>query len=127
MVAKPTRPTHKIAIQLHLVAESCTICSYRSRRPVRKLFGYTLVCLECSTDETHGSVPSGRGSSLSSATLSTRVRTVARRTPDRNTHCRRDPIYCLGTPSSLHGLAEHPGRFPTVFASAAYDGRLENK
>jgi hypothetical protein len=27
--------THKIAIQLHLVAESCTICSSRSRRPVR--------------------------------------------------------------------------------------------
>jgi hypothetical protein len=26
-----------IAIQLHLVAESCTICSSRSRRPVRKL------------------------------------------------------------------------------------------
>jgi hypothetical protein len=29
--------THKIAIQLHLVAESCIICSSRSRRPVRKL------------------------------------------------------------------------------------------
>jgi hypothetical protein len=28
---------YKIAIQLHLVAESCTICSSRSRRPVRKL------------------------------------------------------------------------------------------
>jgi hypothetical protein len=26
------------------VAESCTICSSRSRRPVRKLLGYTLVC-----------------------------------------------------------------------------------
>jgi hypothetical protein len=35
--AKRTRLTHKIAIQLHLVAESCTICSSRSRRPVRKL------------------------------------------------------------------------------------------
>jgi hypothetical protein len=35
MVAKLTRLTHKIAIQLHLVAESCTICSSRSRRPVR--------------------------------------------------------------------------------------------
>jgi hypothetical protein len=35
--AKLTRLTHKIAIQLHLVAESCTICSSRSRRPVRKL------------------------------------------------------------------------------------------
>jgi hypothetical protein len=32
-----TRLTHKIAIQLHLVAESCTICSSLSRRPVRKL------------------------------------------------------------------------------------------
>jgi hypothetical protein len=31
--------THKIAIQLHLVSESCTICSSRSRRPVRKLLG----------------------------------------------------------------------------------------
>jgi len=37
MVAKLTRPTHKIAIQLHFVAESCTICRSRSRRPVRKL------------------------------------------------------------------------------------------
>jgi hypothetical protein len=37
MVAELTRLTHKIAIQLHLVAESCTICSLRSRRPVRKL------------------------------------------------------------------------------------------
>jgi hypothetical protein len=37
MAAKLTRLTHKIAIQLHLVAESCNICSSRSRRPVRKL------------------------------------------------------------------------------------------
>jgi hypothetical protein len=37
MAAKLTRLTHKIAIQLHLVAESCIICSSRSRRPVRKL------------------------------------------------------------------------------------------
>jgi len=29
--------THKIEIQLDLVAESCTICSSRSRQPVRKL------------------------------------------------------------------------------------------
>jgi hypothetical protein len=35
-VAKLTRLTQKIAIQLHLVAESCTICSSRSRRPARK-------------------------------------------------------------------------------------------
>jgi hypothetical protein len=37
MAAKLTRLTYKIAIQLHLVAESCTICSSLSRRPVRKL------------------------------------------------------------------------------------------
>jgi len=37
MGAKLTRQTHKIAIQLHLVAERCTTCSSRSRRPVRKL------------------------------------------------------------------------------------------
>jgi hypothetical protein len=37
ITAKLTRLTDKIAIQLHLVAESCTICSSRSRRPVRKL------------------------------------------------------------------------------------------
>jgi hypothetical protein len=37
MAAKLIILTHKIAIQLHLVAESCTICSSRSRRPVRKL------------------------------------------------------------------------------------------
>jgi hypothetical protein len=44
MVAKLTRLTHRIAIKLHRVTESCTICSSRSRRPVLKLFGYTLVC-----------------------------------------------------------------------------------
>jgi hypothetical protein len=37
MATKLTRLTHKIAIQVHLVAESCTISSSRSRRPVRKL------------------------------------------------------------------------------------------
>jgi hypothetical protein len=37
MAAKLTRLIHKIAIQLQLVAESCTICSSRSRRTVRKL------------------------------------------------------------------------------------------
>jgi len=37
MAAKLTRLTHKIAIQLHLVAESCTICGSRVRRPLRKL------------------------------------------------------------------------------------------
>jgi hypothetical protein len=39
MAAKLTRLTHKIALQLHLVEESCNICSSRSRRPVRKLLG----------------------------------------------------------------------------------------
>jgi len=38
MAAKLTRLTDKIAIQLHLVAESCTICSSLSRRPVRKFW-----------------------------------------------------------------------------------------
>jgi hypothetical protein len=38
MEAELTRLTHKISIQWHLVAESCTILSSRSRRPVRKLF-----------------------------------------------------------------------------------------
>jgi hypothetical protein len=37
MTAKLTRLTHKIAIQLHLVAESCTICSSSYRRSVQKL------------------------------------------------------------------------------------------
>jgi hypothetical protein len=37
MAVKLTRLTHKITIQLHLMAESWTICSSRSRRPVRKL------------------------------------------------------------------------------------------
>jgi hypothetical protein len=37
MAANLTRLTHKIATKLHLVAESCTIYSSRSRRPIRKL------------------------------------------------------------------------------------------
>jgi hypothetical protein len=37
MAAELTRLTHKIAIQLHLVAESCTVCSSRARRSVREL------------------------------------------------------------------------------------------
>jgi hypothetical protein len=37
MAAKLTRLTYRIAIQLHLVAESCTICSSHSRWPVQKL------------------------------------------------------------------------------------------
>jgi hypothetical protein len=37
MAAKLNRLTHKIVMQLNLVAENCTICSSSSRRPVRKL------------------------------------------------------------------------------------------
>jgi hypothetical protein len=37
MATKLTRLAHKIAIQLHLVAERCTKYGSRSRRPVRKL------------------------------------------------------------------------------------------
>jgi hypothetical protein len=37
MEEKLARLIHKIAIQLHLVAEGCTICSSRSRWPARKL------------------------------------------------------------------------------------------
>jgi len=37
MATKLTRLTHKIAKQLHIVADSCSICSSRSRCPVRKL------------------------------------------------------------------------------------------
>jgi len=37
MAAKLTRLTHKIAIRLHLVVQSCTICISRSRWPVREL------------------------------------------------------------------------------------------
>jgi hypothetical protein len=37
MAAKLSRLTHKIAIQLYLVAESGIIYSSRSMRPVRKL------------------------------------------------------------------------------------------
>jgi hypothetical protein len=45
MAAKLTRVTHKIAIQLHLVADNCTICSSRSSRPVRKLLDKLLYCV----------------------------------------------------------------------------------
>jgi len=47
MASKLTRVTHKIVIQLHLVAERCTIGSCRSRRPVPKLLdtpSYMLTC-----------------------------------------------------------------------------------
>jgi hypothetical protein len=41
MATKLTGLTHKIAIQLHLVAETCTICISRSRRWVRKFWIHT--------------------------------------------------------------------------------------
>jgi len=37
VAAKLTRLTYKKATRLHLVAKSRTVCSSRSRRPVRKL------------------------------------------------------------------------------------------
>jgi hypothetical protein len=37
MAEKLTKLTHKMATQLYLVADSCVICSSRSRWPVRKL------------------------------------------------------------------------------------------
>jgi len=37
MAAKLTRLTYKMAVKPHLVVQSCTICSSRSRRQVRKL------------------------------------------------------------------------------------------
>jgi hypothetical protein len=39
-VAKLTRLTHKIVIQLHLVAKSGTICSSCSRQPIQKLLEF---------------------------------------------------------------------------------------
>jgi hypothetical protein len=45
MAAKPTTLIHRIAIQLHLVAKSCTICSSRSRRVSPETFGYTFVSI----------------------------------------------------------------------------------
>jgi hypothetical protein len=48
MASEVTRLIHKMAIQPHLVAESCTICNSRCRWPVRKLLNtpsYTLLFL----------------------------------------------------------------------------------
>jgi len=46
MVAKLMRLTQKTDIQLHLVAESCTICSSHSRQPVWKLLATSLYTVE---------------------------------------------------------------------------------
>jgi hypothetical protein len=57
MAAKLIRLTHKIAIQLHLAAESCAICSFRSRRPVRKLLDTpSYISLSLSLTHTHTSL-----------------------------------------------------------------------
>jgi len=48
IVTKLTRLTHKIAIQLHLVAESFTVCSSCSRRPVQKHLDGPSYLLTCS-------------------------------------------------------------------------------
>jgi len=46
MAAELTRLTHKIVTQLHLVAESCTICISHSRWLVQKLLDTpSYVCL----------------------------------------------------------------------------------
>jgi hypothetical protein len=58
MAAKLTRLTHKTAIQLHMVAESCTVFSSRSRRPVRKLLDiYILQKQKLSVSELEHSAP----------------------------------------------------------------------
>jgi len=44
MAAKLTRLTHKRAIQLNLVAESCTILKFSLQVASPETFGYTLIC-----------------------------------------------------------------------------------
>jgi len=46
MAAKRTRLNHKVVIQLHLMAQSSTIFSSRSRLPVRKLLDTTLILVQ---------------------------------------------------------------------------------
>jgi len=56
MAAKLTRLAHKIAIQLRLLAESCTVWSSRSRRPVRKrLDTHSYTIRKCATFELNAS------------------------------------------------------------------------
>jgi len=52
MAAKLTRLAYKIAIQQHLVAESCTICSSRLQAASPETFGYTLVLCPCVVNTT---------------------------------------------------------------------------
>jgi hypothetical protein len=49
MEAKLTRLSHKIAIQLHLMVETCRICSSRRRRSVRKLLDTHSYFIKCDT------------------------------------------------------------------------------
>jgi hypothetical protein len=49
MAAKFTRLTHKIAIQLQLMAETCTIRSSRPQVASPETFRYTLVQLSAKT------------------------------------------------------------------------------
>jgi hypothetical protein len=62
MAAKLIRLTHKLAIQVYRMAESCTICSSRFRRPIRELLDtpsyiissvwvYDAHCLENEVDD----------------------------------------------------------------------------
>jgi len=53
MAAKLTRLTHKIAMQLHLMAESYTICSSCFRRPVLKLLDPTSYNMELTVFHFH--------------------------------------------------------------------------
>jgi hypothetical protein len=60
---KFTRLTHKITVLLRLVAETCTICSSRCRRPVRKLLdtsSYNSLYLCSGLVHWDPSAPSGR-------------------------------------------------------------------
>jgi hypothetical protein len=62
MATKLTRLTHKIAIKLHLVAESSTNCSPRSRRPVQKLLDKpSCVCVRTKFEPRYSTHPQ-RGS-----------------------------------------------------------------
>jgi hypothetical protein len=56
MAAKLTRLTYKLAIQLHLVAESCAVCSSYFRRSVRKLLD-TPSCIVWNVSRRLGSMP----------------------------------------------------------------------
>jgi hypothetical protein len=49
MAAKLTGLTHRIAIPLHLVSESCTFCSFRLHAASPETFGYTLILITGTT------------------------------------------------------------------------------